>query len=447
MARTNYSYNNKYLLTLTARWDGSSKLAPGYKWDFFPSAAIAWRASEEPFIRNLNVFSNLTFRFSYGEVGNNAVSPYSTQALVRAAPYNFGGNIIGSAPASLANSELGWEKSKEFNFGIDMGVLNNRIALTAELYDRKTEGLILGRAIPTSSGFNTITGNFAETQNRGIKLELNTRNISTRDFSWSTSINFSKNKNEILALAEDGLERMESSDQIYGTSGVYYNREYIVGEDILTHYFYEFDGIFQTGEESSALAQSMYGPAARAGLLKVKDQNNDGVITTDDKKVLGTETPSWTAGMTNTLKYKNFDFSFFLYTIQDLYVYDRGLHSFGSMHDYKLKRLAFIDYWTPSNPSNTWDSPASSNTNPYSWSKYFQNHSWVRLQNVTLGYSLPQSVLNRVGIDRIRVYATADNPLLFSDYKSGFDPEWTTHSSSRLGVSLATYLFGVNVTF
>ena len=118
------------------------------------------------------------------------------------------------------------------------------------------------------------------------------------------------------------------------------------------------------------------------------------------------------------------------------------------MNDSQNKRLAFIDYWTPSNPSNTWDSPASSNTNPYSWAKYFHNLSWIRLQNVTLGYSLPQSVLNTVGIDRIRVYATADNPFLISDYKGkGFDPEWTTHSTSRLGVSLATYLIGVNVTF
>lgn len=445
MGRANYSFNDKYLLTVTGRWDGSSKLAPGHKWDFFPSAALAWRVSDEPFIRDLKAISNLKLRLSYGEIGNDDISPYSTQALVTASTYSFGSGQIGAAPASLANSKLSWEHSQELNIGVEAGLFDNRISLTAELYNRKTNGLIVSRGVPNDSGFNTITGNFASTRNKGIELTLNTVNVSTKNFSWTTNINFAKNKNEILSLAEDGLTHMQGSENINGT----YYREYIVGEDIMSHYFYEFDGIFQEGEETSTLAQSMYGSSAKAGWVKVKDQNGDGKITSDkDRKVLGTETPAWTGGMTNTITYKNWDFSFFLYTVQDVFVFDDCWHTLGRGDQYSDKRLSFIDYWRPSNPSNTWDSPTASDKNQYTWTKYFHNTSWVRLQNVTLGYTLPQSLLNRIKINRIRLYATTTNPLIFSDYKGkGFDPEWASKSTNGIGVSAATYIMGVNVTF
>ncbi len=444
MGRANYSFNDKYLLTVTGRWDGSSKLAVGHKWDFFPSAALAWRASDESFIKNLNTFSNLKLRLSYGEVGNDAVDPYSTKALVTATTYNFGSDLTGSAPASLANDELGWEHSQEFDLGIEAGFLDNRIMLTADLYNRKTKDLILDRGVATDSGFNTITGNFGSTRNKGIELTLNTVNVSTKNFSWETNINFAKNKNEILSLSDGDLENMESSECIVGD----YYREYIVGEDVKAHYYYEFDGILQEGEETSTLAQSMYGTSAEAGWVKVKDQTGDGKITTDDKKVLGTETPAWTAGMTNTFRYKNWDFSFFFYTVQDVFCYDDTWNTLGKASGYAEKRLSFIDYWTPDNPSNTWNSPTQSNDNQYVWSLYLHNNSWVRLQNVTLGYTFPKSLLNQINISNIRIYATANNPLVLSSYNGkGFDPEWTTQSVCGVGFSAASYIFGVNVTF
>jgi len=444
MGRANYSFKDKYLLTVTGRWDGSSKLADGHKWDFFPSAAFAWRASDEPFIKDMNTFSNLKLRFSYGEVGNDSVDPYSTQALVTASTYNFGSDQTGSAPASLANNNLGWEHSREFDLGIEAGFLNNKVMLTADLYNRKTKGLILNRAVGMDSGFNSITGNFGSTRNRGIELTLNTVNLSTKNFSWETNFNFAKNKNKILSLAENGMTKMEGSECIWRS----YYREYIVGQDISSHYYYEFDGIFQEGEETSKLAQSMYGTAAQAGWVKVKDQNGDGLITADDKKVLGTESPAWTAGMTNTFRYKNVDFSFFFYTIQKVFSYDATWGTLGRADSYSEKRLAFINYWTPSNPSNTWCSVTQSDSNQYTGVLYLHNNSWIRLQNVTLGYTFPKSILDRIGINKIRLYATATNPLLISDYKGkGFDPEWRTQSSAGVGFSAASYIFGVNVTF
>ncbi|MCG6190909.1 TonB-dependent receptor [Maribellus maritimus] len=442
MGRANYTYKDKYLLTLTSRWDGSSKLAKGHKWDFFPSVALAWRASDEPFIQQMNVFSNLKFRLSYGEVGNDDIAPYSTQSLVSTTTYSFGSDFVGVSPSTLANSELGWERSTEYNLGIEAGWLDNKISLTADLYNRRTKGLIVGRSIPTDSGYSTITGNFASTRNKGIELTLNTVNISAKNFSWNTSINFAKNKNEILSLAE-GLQEMDGS-------GIWrsYSRKYKVGEDILSHYYYEFDGIFQEGEETSELAQSMYGTSAQAGWVKVKDQTGDGKITTDDKKILGTETPSWTGGITNTLIYRDWDLSFFLYTVQDVFSLDGVWSALARADNYSEKRLSFVDYWTPSNPSNTWSSITQSDGNQFTGCLYLHNNSWVRLQYVTLGYSLPNSLLNKLGIAKLRFYATANNPLLFSDYKGkGFDPEWSTVGSNGVGVSAASYIFGVNVTF
>ncbi len=442
MGRANYTYKNKYLLTFTGRWDGSSKLAEGHKWDFFPSFALAWRAYEEPFIQQMNVFSNLKFRFSYGEVGNDDIDPYSTQALVTTTTYNFGNDETGAAPASLANDELSWEHSREYNLGMEFGWLENKISLNIDLYNRKTKGLIIDRAIPSDSGFNSITGNFASTQNKGIELSLNTINFSRRNFSWRTTINFSKNKNKILSLAED-LSEMDG-DNIWRS----YYRKYLVGEDINSHYYYEFDGIFQEGEETSDLAQSMYGSSAQAGWVKVKDQTGDGKITSEDKTILGTETPAWTAGMTNTFTYKNWDFSFFFYTVQDVFAYDGTWSVFGRANKYNEKRLSFIDYWTPSNPSNTWSSITMSDKNQYTGCLYLHNNSWIRLQNVTLGYSLPKTILDRIGFSKLRFYATANNPLLISDYKGkGFDPEWSTQGAYGIGASAACYIFGVNVTF
>ena len=454
LGRVNYTWKDRYLITLTGRWDGSSKLAAGHKWKFFPSAAIAWRASEEEFIKNLNVFSNLKFRLSYGEVGNDSVRPYGTSSLVSAYTYNFGTATKAYAPASLSNSALGWEVSKEWNLGIELGLFKDRISINADLYNRKTDGLILGRALPPDTGYETITGNFAKTQNKGIELTINTINVSTKDFSWKTSINFSKNHNEILSLDAGGDLDIMYGNEItpahqMGIGNTNYAKAFIVGEDISAVYWYEFDGIFQDGEQSSELAQSMYGIAAQAGFPKVKDQDGDGKITVADKKVLGTGSPSWTGGITNTFLYKNFDFSFSLYTFQDVYIFDEIYSTFAMPTMVIYKRMANVSYWSADNPSNeigsVWSGLLSGG---YGSTMYFHNTSWTRLQNVTLGYTLPMDFTQKMGISRLRVYLTANNPYMWSAWKhKTWDPEWGTYSSAGVGVSNASYLFGVNITF
>src|SRR5690606_10789564 len=204
MGRFNYSFNDRYQLTLTGRADGSSKLAAGHKWAFFPSAAIAWRVNEEDFLRDVKPLSNLKLRLSYGVVGNDAVAPYSTQASILQTMYDWGGNAaLGFAPGAIANRSLGWEKSKEINLGIDFGFLKNRISGSVDIYKRKTEDLILSRALPQHTGFGAITANVGSTANKGVEAALNTVNIHTSNFSWKTTLTFAKNHNEIVELYGD----------------------------------------------------------------------------------------------------------------------------------------------------------------------------------------------------------------------------------------------------
>ena len=455
MGRVNYAYKDRYLLTLSGRYDGSSKLAAGHKWHFFPSAAVAWRASEEPFIKDWNVFSNLKFRLSYGTVGNDSVAPYQTSALVGVSSYYIGSGLSGYAPSNLSNESLTWEITKEANLGIEMGFLNDRISLAADLYDRQTSGLIMGMSIPNDIGFSTTTGNYAKTQNRGIELTLNTINISNKDFTWKTNINFSRNRDKVKSLAF-GVPLMYGSSMtaVYGAgmSSSSIQQAYIVGEPVTAVYYYKFDGIWQTGEESQ-LCKDQYGSMSRPGWVKVKDVSGpdgvpDGHITEDDKTVLGTYAPDWTGGMTNTFYWKNLDFSFFLYHVHNVAGFDSCLQDFGRGDHQDNKRYAWLDYWTPDNPSNTWYYPDCNRRNTYVNSIYIENVSWTRLQNVTLGYTLPDKVAKKIGMSRARVYLSANNPFVWSKYKhKGWDPEWQFYSAVGLTFSTATYLFGLDVSF
>jgi TonB-dependent starch-binding outer membrane protein SusC len=272
MGRFNYTYNDKYLLTMTGRYDGSSVLAEGNKWAFFPSVALAWRAGEENFVKSLNLFSDLKVRLSYGEVGNDVVSPYSTQAYLRKTAYDFGGTAAyGYTPNNIGNADLKWENSAEINFGVNMGFLKNRIRIDAEYYNKKTNDLIQNVALPTSLGFGAVTANVGKLLNRGVEITLNTVNIQKKDFGWNTSINFSTNHNEILELY-GGTVTKDIANKLF------------VGESLRTNFYYQFDGIWQTSEAAEA---AKYGQVP--GSVKVVDQNKDGKISsatdTDDRVV------------------------------------------------------------------------------------------------------------------------------------------------------------------
>ena len=431
MGRINYSFNDKYLLTLTGRSDGASQLAEGNKWAFFPSVALAWRLGDEQFIKNLNVFSNLKLRLSYGQVGNSTVNPYSTQAGLLNTGYDFDGTAAyGFAPLNLANKDLRWERSKELNLGIDFGFFKNRIAASLEIYNRKTDDLILNQKLPTTSGFTQVIANVGKIENKGVELTLNTVNVSTQNFNWNTTFAFTRNQNKLLELYGDG-QLVDKGNRLF------------VGYPIRANFDFKFDGIWQTADKDLATQYKQV-----PGSVRVVDQNNDGQISStdaiDDRMYLGTELPNWILGITNRFKYKNVDFSFFTYYRNGVQYRNNTLAgTFGDLGSTRYNKLASLDYWRSDNPSNTFYGAVAGN--PYRIAIYYEDASFLRISDITLGYTLGNRALSKVKMSNARLYLQVLNPFVFSNF-TGFDPEFNS-AIFQDDLPFATYSFGVNISF
>ena len=431
MGRVNYTFNEKYLVTLTGRSDGASQLAEGNKWAFFPSVAVGWRLADESFIKNLKLFSNLKLRASYGQVGNAGVNPYSTQANLINTGYDFDGSpAFGFAPQNLANKNLRWERSTEFNLGIDFGFFKNRISGTLELYNRKTEDLILNQRIPTVSGFTQVIANVGAIENKGIELTLNTANIVTTDFSWNTTFAFTQNKNKLLELYGDG-QLVDKGNNLF------------VGFPIRANFDYQFNGIWQTSEKDQAAVYKQV-----PGSVKVVDQNGDGIISStnniDDRVYLGTQLPNWILGVTNRFKYKNLDFSFFTYYRNGTQYRNNTLAgTFGEIGSTRYNKLAGLDYWRSDNPSNTFFGVVAAN--PYRNAIFYQDASFLRISDITLGYNFSPKVLSALKMSSARIYGQVSNPFVFSDF-TGFDPEFNS-AIFQDDVPSMIYTFGVSISF
>jgi TonB-linked SusC/RagA family outer membrane protein len=431
MGRINYIFNDKYLLTLTGRYDGSSVLAPGNQWAFFPSAALAWRMGDEDFIKNMNLFSDLKLRVSYGQVGNDVVSPYSTQAYLGQTAYDFDGKAaFGYAPSNIGNADLRWENSEEFNIGVNFGFLSNRILIDAEYYNKTTNDLIQNVALPTSFGFGTVTANVGKLLNRGVEISLNSVNIDKGGLRWTSNINFSSNHNEILELYGGTITR-DIANRLF------------VGESLRSNYYYEFDGIWQLDEEEEA---KQYGQVP--GSVKVIDQNGDGKISSsadaDDRVILGDELPDWIGGITNNFSYKNWDLSFFIYTRQGVQFKNAMLAgTFGELGSSRYNRLN-LNYWTAENPTN--DYFGVWQANPYREAIQYKNANFWRVQYITLGYNFPSALLDRMHVGNLRLYVKADNPFVFTKEKNiWMDPEFNS-GTYQDDVPYSTVLFGINLS-
>lgn len=429
LARVQYSYDEKYLLTVSGRADGSSRLAEGNKWAFFPSAALAWRLSEENFMKQFDWLSNLKLRVSYGVTGNDAVSIYGTQSGVSAKNYDFGGTVqTAYFKNSLANSNLTWEKTYEWNAGVDFGFFNNRINGSVDLYQRDAKDLIMKRQIPSTSGWTSIWDNVGWVRNRGVEIALNTINVKASGFEWESNFMFSANKNEIKEL--------------YGGTQDDVANKWFIGEAIDVNYDYKFDGIWQTSEADQA---KVYGQTP--GQCKVVDQNNDGVINADDKVILGKRSAKWIGSMTNTFTYSNanwgnVDLSVYVYTHQGAQLQDAFASAFMT-YEGNYKHVA-ADYWTTENPSNT--CPMPGNKGKYFDQSRYVDVSFVKVGSISLGYSLPKNLLKNMKINSWKFYFTTNNPFTFTDYK-GFDPEWATQNTWGTATSYTTFLFGTKLSF
>ena len=310
MIRANYSFADKYLLTLSGRWDGASQLADGHKWAFFPSAALGWNMQQEDFLKDVSWISQLKLRLGVGVTGNSAIDPYQTKGGVASLFYPFGSSLQpGYAPSEpivadgnlpMANTALGWEKTTQWNLGIDFSFLKGRIGGVIDIYTSKTKDLLMQMSIPSINGYKNTWANIGETSNKGIDITLNTVNITNKDFSWTTSLNVSYQKDKIDKLA-NGKE-----DDI--------NNNLFIGEAINSLYDYQFGGIWQPEDAELMAKFNENGNKFSAGMIRPVDQNGDNRIDpNNDRVVIGNTNPHWILGMTNTFTYKGFDLSFMLY--------------------------------------------------------------------------------------------------------------------------------------
>ncbi len=428
MGRLNYMYNSKYLLTLTARRDGSSVMgANTNKYGVFPVAALAWNVDKENFMSNVKFVDNLKLRTSYGKSGNEAIGVYGTITTEGTVRFPYGGtSTIGVLASNLGNANLHWESSKIFNIGMDFAILKNRLSGTVDYYNTRTEGLLLRRALPIVTGYSFVLDNLGITANKGFELTLNSENYATKDFKWQTSIVFATNKNRIVDLYGDKKD----------DAG---NRWYI-GRPIGIIYDYKMIGVWQTGEDRSQLD-----PGAKDGDLKFADINGDKKITADDRMILGQTAPKWTGGITNTFHYKNLHLSIFIQTAQGqlknnvtlTYADEAG----------RMNIPAETGYWTAANKSNTRPSLSYTNTRGYG---YASDNSYTRIKDVTLSYTFPQTLINKMKLGSLTLYASGRNLHTFTKW-IGWDPEnnysfrgsgdWTNNYPLTRSI-----VFGANIT-
>ncbi|MFT6879244.1 MAG: TonB-linked SusC/RagA family outer membrane protein [Arcticibacterium sp.] len=431
MGRVNYSFMDKYLLTITGRSDGASQLSPGNKWIFYPSAAVAWRLGDEAIFQNVRWLSDLKIRASYGIVGNaNSVRPYATQATITQTNYDFDGSTAsGFAVGALANRNLVYEKNKELNFGLNFGLFNNRISGEVEVYKRNTVDLIIGDKLPRSTGFSDVVANVGEIQNNGIEITLNTVNVNKGNFSWSSNFTLTKNKDQVTKLAGGIIEDIGNLR--------------FVGESVYPLYSLVFDGIWQMEEAEAAKAFGQY-----PGNVKIKDLNGDGVITDMDRTITGKQTPDLLLGLRNNMNYKNFDFSFFLYSRRGLsYINNFYMGTFGDVASDRYNHATGIDIWTSTNPSNTYYGFNGEGSLRKSAREALssQKADFVRLSDITLGYKLSSNILDKMNFSNFRVYAQVSNPMVFTNFLT-FNPEYNSNTSND-DISAKTFLVGLNVSF
>ena len=428
MARVNYSLNEKYLFTLTGRYDGSSRLADGNKYTFFPSAAFSWRIMEEPFIKKNGLFDDLKLRLGYGKTGNTSISPYETLGSLSRTTYSTGDSgFLGYSPNLLYNPNLTWETTAQYNMGLDFSLLKNRISGTIDVYRQSTSDLLLPRQLPVASGFSSITQNIGSTRNSGVEVSLSGVIVKTAGgFTWDANVMFFANKEEITELYNGKVDDI--------------GNKWFIGQPINTYYDYKFDGIWQDTDEDKALMAkyNANGSSYAPGEIRIWDKNGDFKITSDDRTILGSTVPKWSGSLSSNMSYKGFDFSFFVYTRQGQKVYD----DMGAQYEARYNWLN-VNYWTPENHSNDFPRPVAGRQTPLNFASVcYQDGSFVKLKTVTLGYSLPKEILSKLDITKLRVYFTAQNPYMYKKTWS-IDPEGLGFNVP----SVKTYLVGISVSF
>jgi len=440
LGRVNYTLNDKYLFTITARADGSSRFGEDHKWGYFPSAAFAWNLSKENFIKLPEAVNSLKLRISAGLTGNQEIGVYQSLATLANNNYFFGGNaVIGYSPNRIGNSGLGWETTAQYDAGIDISLFNNRVTLTVDGYYKKTTDLLLDVPLPYTTGQATALQNYGTVSNKGLEFALNTRNIRGV-FNWNSGLVLSLNRNRILSLG-DGVENIISGVSIAQ-----------VGQPLGSFYGLKTNGIFQLTDDIAHLP--VYLTKNQPGDQRYIDKDGDGTITaTGDRFLIGNAQPGFLGGFTNNFSYRSFDLNIFFQGSYGSRIFNQNKQQLEILSGQQNASVTALDRWTPQNQENVipraYEDPAAVNSD-----RYIEDGSYLRLKTLVLGYTLPLRFVSRAYDTRIRFYFSAQNLVTWTKY-TGYDPEVSRNGQSTLtqGIDYAVYpnakLFtgGVNITF
>lgn len=443
--RLNYIYDERYLLTASVRADGSSKLADGHKWGYFPSVAGGWRISEESFMENTSDWlNNLKLRVSWGISGNSAIDPYQTLATLSSSQvyYYLGGkDLAGNIPSALGNTSLSWEKTASLNFGVDFGIIDNRVSGSVDYFINNTTDLLYQKSAPPSSVFPSVWGNIGNTEGKGIEIALNTVIARGKDFSYDINWSFTSFKDKIVSLVE-GVDR-----NLSGKTGQ------IVGESISIYYDFEDAGIWDIGEFDAYKAEwetrhpgeslgyiSAYGTP---GSIKIVDRDDNGILD-DEDKIVYNRSPKFIMGMSNSISYKNIDLAVLVYARMGGYI----SYDYNGALNYESANWANLDYWTPTNNGAKFPSPGLTSEGSTTHSNYgsallYEKANYIKIRDITLSYNLPKNLLGNVGIENVKLYGSLKNYFTFSNIDN-YDPE----RGGAISFPMAKQaVLGVNIQF
>lgn len=450
LGRINYTFNDRYLVTLTTRADGSSRFGPNRQWGIFPSFSAGWRLSEEAFIRDSNLFDDLKIRYSYGLSGNNDIGDYRYIGLLSDSYYVLGDQQVpGLIPSSFTNNNLGWETSIQSDIGLDFSLFNNRLHFTGDYYKRRNTDMLLSKAISAVTGFTSAWVNIGEMENKGFEFSLNTKQISQKNFQWSSGFNISFNKNKVVNLGE--------GEEIFSNAGGRGNVSITrVGHPIGSFYGHVYEGIFltQTDLDNHAIQNG-----AKLGDIKFKDVDGNGVINDLDRDIIGSPHPRFYYGLNNSLTYKNWSFNLLVNGSQGNDVFWAGANFVYGFHGVQnqLAKAYENRYVSPDNPGDG-KSPRMIRgglNNNLRYSSFFNfNGAYLRIRSATINFNIPQTIAKKAGLEAGRLYLSGTNLFTFTKYP-GYDPE-SNHAGDDMraaGIDYAgypaarTFTLGLSITF
>jgi len=444
--RINYFFQNKYLLNFSIRWDGSSRFGKNNKYGCFPAVSLGWRVKEENWLKDVDALSDLKLRVSYGKTGNFQINDYGSYSLLQANNYILNGALVnGLAPATSPNPNISWEKTDQWNAGFDIAFFSSQLSFSADFYHSVTDGLLLDVPVPAASGFTSSLQNIGKLQNRGLELSLK-GDFDFSGFKWAPAFNFSLNRNEVKGLGPNQEQIIDG------------NHITMIGESIGNFYGYKVLGVYKSQED---LDKYPHLNTAKIGTYIYEDISGpngmpDGEITDADRTILGNYNPDYTIGLFNSFSYKNFDLSFMIQCVQ-------GFEIFNSAKTFLLNgegwgngaKDLYKNFFSESNPNGKYARPSVATADKlYEKSSYMvEDGSFIRFNNITLGYNFPKTSIAKVGLKGLRVYVTAQNPFTITKY-SGYNPEVSTNSNALTpGIDYGAYptnkslAFGLNINF